>query len=312
MHPKSFGWAAACLIALCCVLPVQADQAEQRRDARIREVWYDPHTVVTVPVRRGIVTLIALDPGEAIAEVASGLGADCAKPESSWCIAAQPGGQTVFVKPKSTASTANNLLVVTHQRTHAFRLVVLGEGDHAEPVYRLAVKLPQAHWPASAPLQPGTAADLDGPAAVLAPSPAIALAERLTAAPQVVNARYSIAQGKDSGDIVPTLVFDDGRFTYLGFPGNREVPAVFGVREDGAETLVNARMEGELLVADRVGRHLMLRAGHAVVGVWNDAFDIDGRPPKDATTVPGVRRALAKSSAPDTPDGAASNEEEAP
>ena len=312
MHPKSFGWAAACLIASYCPSPAHADQAEQRRDARIREVWYDPHAVFSVPVRPGIVTLIALDPGEAIAEVASGLGADCGKPESSWCIAAQPGGHTIFVKPKSTAFAANNLLVVTSQRTHAFRLVVLGEGDKAEPVYRLAVKLPQAHWPASAPLQPGTAADLDGPAAAPAPSPAIALAERLSAAPQVVNAHYSIAQGKDSDDIVPTLVFDDGRFTYFGFPGNREVPAVFGVREDGAETLVNARMEGDLLVADRVGRRLVLRAGRAVVGVWNDAFDIDGRPPKDGTTVPGVQRALEKSSAPDMSDGAASTEEESP
>jgi type IV secretion system protein VirB9 len=77
---------------------------------------------------------------------------------------------------------------------------------------------------------------------------------------------------------VPTLVFDDGRFTYLRFPGNREVPAVFHVLGDGSETLVNARMEDDLLVVDRVSRKLMLRAGSAVVGLWNDAFDLDGGP----------------------------------
>jgi len=36
----------------------------------------------------------------------------------------------------------------------------------------------------------------------------------------------------------------------------------------------------------------MLRAGSAVVGIWNEAFDPDGVPPDGGTTVPGVRRAL--------------------
>ncbi len=58
-----------------------------------------------------------------------------------------------------------------------------------------------------------------------------------------MNTQYSVAEGAGSQDIVPTLVFDDGRFTYLRFPGNREVPAVFHVLGDGSETLVNARME---------------------------------------------------------------------
>jgi type IV secretion system protein VirB9 len=124
------------------------------------------------------------------------------------------------------------------------------------------------------------------------PSPAELIKERLTAAPQPVNSSYSIAEGKGSEDIVPTLVFDDGRFTYLRFPNNREVPAVFHVLPDGSETVVNARMEGDLLVADRVSRRLMLRAGSAVVGVWNDAFDLDGVPPSNGTTVSGVDRSL--------------------
>ncbi len=107
-----------------------------------------------------------------------------------------------------------------------------------------------------------------------------------------MNTQYSIAEGTGSQDIVPTLVYDDGRFTYLRFPGNREVPAVFHVLGDGSETLVNARMEDDLLVVDRVSRRLMLRAGSAVVGLWNEAFDLDGRPPGDGTTVPGVQRVL--------------------
>jgi len=124
------------------------------------------------------------------------------------------------------------------------------------------------------------------------PSPDHVVAERLQAKPEVRNTAYAIAEGKGSEDIVPTLVFDDGRFTYFRFPGNREVPAVFHVLGDGSETLVNARMEDDLLVVDRVSRRLMLRAGLAVVGVWNEAFDLTGRPPDDGTTVPGVQRVV--------------------
>jgi type IV secretion system protein VirB9 len=120
---------------------------------------------------------------------------------------------------------------------------------------------------------------------------------RLIAAPQVVNQAYSIAEGKNGQDIVPTLVFDDGRFTYLRFPNNREVPAVFQVLSDGSEAMLNARMEGDLLVVDRVTRRLMLRAGSAAVGVWNEAFDIDGVPPAGATTVAGVKRLLKSDAA---------------
>ena len=103
---------------------------------------YDANAVVTVPVRRGVVTHLVLGADEAISELGSGLGADCSKPEAPWCIAAQPGGRNIFVKPKSAANAANNLAVVTDRRTHAFRLVVLPDGDTKPAVYRLVVRAP--------------------------------------------------------------------------------------------------------------------------------------------------------------------------
>lgn len=262
-------------------------------DPRLREVQYDPRAVVTVPVKRGVVTLVVLDADESITEVAAGLGGDCAKAEAAWCVAAQPGGRTLFVKAKSTAAAPNNLAVVTDRRTHSFRFVVLADNDPKAPVYRLAVKAPAVPVPTAGRLAPrDTAPPVTLPAVPPPPSPQDVVGERLQAKPQVLNSNYSIAEGEDSEDIVPTLVFDDGRFTYFRFPGNREVPAVFHVLGDGSETLVNARMEEDLLVVDRVSRRLMLRSGPAVVGVWNEAFDPDGVPPDGGTTVPGVQRAL--------------------
>jgi type IV secretion system protein VirB9 len=274
-------------LAALAVLTSTTLAATPSADPRLREVTYDPNAVVTLPVKRGVVSLIVLGNDETIAEVAAGRGGDCSKPEATWCITAQPGGRHLFVKAKSTASAANNVVVITDRRTHTFRLVVLGDDDPKPPVYRLIVKAPPA------PLAPTDAVPhLALPALPPLPSPQEVVAERLQAKPQVVNTEYSIAEGQHAEDIVPTLVFDDGRFTYLRFPGNREIPAVFQVLGDGSETLVNTRMEDDLLVVDRVSRHLVLRAGSAVVGLWNEAFDLDGRPPAQGTTVDGVRRTV--------------------
>jgi type IV secretion system protein VirB9 len=285
---KSLAWLATLACGAACG---SSAVAAEPADPRLREVVYDPRAVVTVPVKRGVVTLVVLDADEAITEVAAGLGGDCTKADAAWCIAVQPGGRNLFVKAKSSASAANTLAVVTDRRTHSFRFVVLADGDPKPPVYRLVVKAPRVAPPARLALR--DAAPLMAlPAVPPPPSPHQVVAERLQAKPQVMNTQYSVAEGAASQDIVPTLVYDDGRFTYLRFPGNREVPAVFHVLGDGSETLVNTRMEDDLLVVDRVSRRLMLRAGSAVVGLWNEAFDLDGRPPGDGTTVPGVQRVL--------------------
>jgi type IV secretion system protein VirB9 len=273
------------------VLAVGGALAAGPSDPRLRQVWYDPHAVITVPVKRGVVTDIVLDSDESITDLASGLGGDCSKAEASWCIAAQPGGRHIFVKPKSTASAANNLAVVTDKRSHSFRLEVLADSDGRPPVYRLSVRAASPPPPPPAPIAAPrpTTPETETPDTA-APSSSDLIAERLQVAPLPVNSDYSLAEGPGSQDIVPSLVFDDGRFTYLRFASNREVPSVFHVQGDGSESLVNVRMEGDLLVVDRVSRRLMLRAGNAVVGIWNESFDPDGVPPTGGTTVPGVER----------------------
>lgn len=281
------------VLALALVLCARQVAAADTADPRVRDIAYEAKAVVTVPVKRGVVTHILLDADESITDVASGLGSDCARPEAVWCIAAQPGSRNIFAKAKSGASLPNNLAVVTDKRTHSFTLVVLADADARPPVHRLTVQAPvvrtvvAARFTPPAPLAPPPALPT-----LPEPVPEDLIAERLKTGPEVVNASYSIAEGKASEEIVPTLVFDDGRFTYFRFPGNREVPAVFHVLGDGNETLVNTRMEDDLLVVDRVSRRLMLRAGSAVVGIWNEAFDLDGLAPVGATTVRGVQRTV--------------------
>jgi len=278
----------ACVTALLASSGWQAVFA-QGRDAHLREVWYDAQAVIPVPVKRGVVTHIVLDASEAITDVGTGIGADCAKVEMSWCVAAQAGGHHLFVKPKTAAKGSNNIAVVTDRRTYSFRLDLLDDADRRAPAYRMVIRIPVRTRPGDA-LAGSLIEPLVGLPANATPSEQIR--ERLAQAPTVRNSNYSLSEGAASADIVPTLVFDDGRFTYLRFPNNRVVPAVFDVLADGSESLANARMEGDFLVADRVSRRLVLRAGTAVVGLWNDAFDIDGVSAIGGATVPGVRRQL--------------------
>jgi type IV secretion system protein VirB9 len=263
-------------------------------DPRLIDVQYDGHAVITINVRRGVATEIDLEPTESIAFAATGYGSDCeAKDtESSWCIAAIPGEHVVFVKPRSNAAGDNNLQVVTRNgHSYSFVFALLASTDRREPVHRLAVHLPKPPPPAppaaTTALLPQTAP----------PTAAQLVADRLNAAPNVVNAAYSLAVGKGADDIVPSLIFDDGRFTYFRFAGNREIPAVFQRGSDGVESMVNAEMEGDLLRVDRVGREFYLRMGKQAVRVWNDAFDIHGLAPTGATTVHGVKRVTRKDAA---------------
>jgi type IV secretion system protein VirB9 len=263
-------------------------------DPRLIDVQYDGHAVITINVRRGVATEIDLEPTESIAFAATGYGSDCEarQAESSWCIAAIPGEHVVFVKPRSTAVGENNLQVVTRNgRSYSFLFELLGSSDAREPVHRLAVHLPKP----PPPTVPATATTLLPQMAP--PTAAQLVAQRLNAAPKVANSAYSVAVGRGSDDIVPNLIFDDGRFTYFRFPGNREIPAVFQRASDGVESMVNAEMEGDLLRVDRVARQFYLRLGTEAVRVWNDAFDIDGRPPVGATTVPGVERSTREDAA---------------
>jgi len=178
---------ASSLISLIIAATLGAKAALAAPDPRLREVEYSPQTVVEVPVKRGVVTLLVLGPDEAITEVAAGLGSDCAKPEAAWCVAAQAGGRTLFVKPKSSATEANNLAVVTDRRIHAFRFVVLPDRDPRLPVHRLTVKTapPLTSPPRLAARELPELVELSAlPSVPPAPTPQELVSERLQARPR--------------------------------------------------------------------------------------------------------------------------------
>jgi type IV secretion system protein VirB9 len=270
-------------------------------DQRVRYVTYQRDEVTRVTVRRGIVTRIVLGDDEHIVIAGSGFLADCAKPETEWCIRADVGSNQVWVKPKDHA-THNNLEIRTDKRDYSLEFTVAGDhrigrkqstgqGQHGkdEPMYRVIFRHPLV------PSNPAalTAMQASAHRAKQARDKADLLAERLDAfTPEPRNWSYSMEVLPGGDDIAPALVFDDGRFTYFLFPPNREIPAVFFFSPLGEETRINFHMEKDLAVVQRMGRRFVLRLGDAVVGIWNEAYDKTGVPAIEGTTVSGITRTL--------------------
>lgn len=247
--------------------------------APISEVDYDRMRVIHVPVARGVATHVELEPGETISTAAVGIGADCANPEHPWCIEWQEGGSHIFAKPRQGSGPSNTMELVTNKRSISLQFDVAKTAAR-----RVILRTP------APPVDPR--AQQVAAAMAMMPKPEEVLAQRLEAPPQVRNVAYSLATGKGSDDIVPRAVYDDARSTFLEYPGNRPVPAVFQRLADGTEQLVTTRMDSRrnVLVVPLVARRLVLRQGSAVVEIFNDAFDLDGRGPEAGTVADGVQR----------------------
>ncbi|MYN24793.1 TrbG/VirB9 family P-type conjugative transfer protein [Duganella levis] len=263
-------------------------------DARVLYLDYKADDVAIIKVQRGAATRIVLAAQEHILPdgAATGLGADCAKPEHEWCMRADAGGNQVLIRPKERA-TANNLELRTDKRDYSFRFEVVpdstkqhkgdGKPRHAaaQPMYRVIFRYSDAPAPSTT-----------SPAARPAPTPS-ELADAARPSPR--NWRYTMQVLPGGEDIVPSLAFDDGRFTYFQFPANREMPTIYFVSSAGEEGRVNFHidpLDPAMVVVERMGRRFVLRLGDAVVGIWNEGFDAYGVPPTDGTTVEGLIRIM--------------------
>jgi type IV secretion system protein VirB9 len=264
-------------------------------DARVRYVDYRKDDVTVVYVRRGSVTRIVLGPEEKIAVAATGFTADCAKDEAEWCLRADVGTSQIWVKPKENA-TYNNLELKTDKHDYSFEFRLLTDAKGAlpvvavsraqdEPMFRVIFR-----YPADI-VTPSARTALDAETA-LQTDASVVDARLRSAKPVLRNTRYSMQVLKGAQDISPSLVFDDGRFTYFRFAGNRDVPTIYFISPSGEEARINFHVEGDLAVVERTGRRFVLRLGKAVVGIWNDAFDPNGVAPVEGTTVAGVERAV--------------------
>lgn len=268
--------ALAPLSAVALDVPVQASA-----DARIRSVVYNEDEVVGLYAKQGMAAHVVFAEGEEVLDIASGFGDGWEfknrrnhlylKPRS-----ARATGETQGMIPPQPGKWNTNLLVTTNRRVYTFQLVLVGASDD-RAAYRVTFRYPR-----------------DDAAAAKAAQEAELTRSRLEARKVVRNTSYTMQIGRRSSAIAPTSAYDDGTFTYLTFPNNREIPAVFLVADDkdATETLVNTHFNNDVLVIHRVAPQFVLRLGSQAVSVYNEAYDADGVAPVGGTTVDGIERVI--------------------
>jgi len=256
-------------------------------DGRLRTVVFDEGRVVPVNVQEGFAVQIVLGSNEQIEAAGTGADSHCDDAAAKWCVVARRGEHNVYINVHPGA-TRTNLFVQTDQHNYSFDLIVVpasGAG-HSRYVYRVKFSYPDDVAKQMLALETARLA------AQQAERERKLLAERLAQAPAARNWNYTMQVMPGGDGIAPSMMYDDGRFTYLRFPNNREIPSIYMVADDGGESLVQWHVDDDVMVVHRVAKRFVLRNGAAVVGLWNEAYDMDGVPPNEGVTVPGVRRVI--------------------
>lgn len=245
-------------------------------DQRLRHTVYKADDVYPIHAVNGIVSTIIFAPDEKVTAHSSGFS-------TAWEFAAR--GNKFFLKPRAKQGSTN-LVIVTNKRIYYFDLK-LG-WNRKTATYQLVFDYPEDRLARAQEAARKASVDAllkqspvpDGDDAAKGP-----VAER--------NTHYTMNFGKASAskDIAPVRAFDDGRFTYLLMKKQSDFPAAYRVVED-SETLLNSHVEGNWLVIHGVYKELHLRAGQAVVGIYNESFTGGGEAGESPVTVPGLDRQL--------------------
>lgn len=262
-----------CLGAKAEIVPEKGDA-----DPRIRFLDYTADNVVRVTTFYGVSTHIQLASDENITAVAVG-------DKEAWEIV--PRGNHLFVRPKQQVADTN-VTVVSNKRVYQFAFVVQNKEitdktawSNANLIYSLTFRYPgddQAK-------QDTVAAEKRAADEKLAVQTALKEAAKITS-----NTNYWVAGTRE---ISPTSARDDGRFTYLSFGRNRDMPAVFWVDAEGEEHRAPVTVDGNTIVIQRLYPVLMLRKGNAVARVVNKSYNADsGRDSPTGTVSAQVERVV--------------------
>ena len=143
---------------------------------------------------------------------------------AAWQVSAPRNGGHIYLKPLQPVPT--NMTVVTNVRIYAFDLVPLS-GPTPDMAYTVRFNYPSAAGP-----------------------------QQTAQAELIVEGRYRLS-GEQS--LRPSRISDDGQHTYIEFPRDAAIPAIYAVDERGSESLVNGMMRDDLYVIDSVVQRLVFR-----------------------------------------------------
>ncbi|WP_373487310.1 TrbG/VirB9 family P-type conjugative transfer protein [Blastomonas sp.] len=212
------------LIALCALLLADAGQAQVRPvpgpgDPRLRTVEYRADQVVQLEVAAGYQLSIEFAPDERIESVAVG-------DSTAWLVTSTKRGAHLFIKA-TQAGAETNMMVITDTRVYQFDLLAV-----SSPAYDTAYSVRFTF-------------DADD-----------AITDNQTSDTAAVSGSYRV-----SGDrrLRPSQIGDDGQQTFIEWPSDVALPAIYTIDERGQERLVNGAMRDGLFVVDSVSPRLVFR-----------------------------------------------------
>lgn len=243
----------------------------------IRVENYEVGHIYHLRARRGYASQIQLASGDTV-DIPP-IGGD----SEGWEVGTDIGATVIAIKPKREA-LASNLIIRTRHRSYVIALDLVPEMSPCKGDWELIFRLPVAAVP--------VALKVETPEQVAARE-AKEVKKAWKDTPPARNWAYSMQALPNSEDIIPTEAYDDGRFTYIRIPGNREVPSVFRIAADGTESFVERHMQGrDLMVIHEVARRWVLRLDKQTVGLWNDDFELEGAPPVAGTASERIKRVV--------------------
>lgn len=140
----------------------------------------------------------------------------------AWQVTANKRGDRLFVKPVQMGITTN-MIVITDVRVYSFELAPLS-APGSDTAYSIRFRYPA---PASS-----------------------------TAADAPASGHYKLG---GNAALRPTGMHDDGVHTYIEWPEDRALPAIYAIDGNGKEALVNGMMREGRMVIDSVQQRLVFR-----------------------------------------------------
>jgi type IV secretion system protein VirB9 len=226
---KQVSTIAGVLLFAAAPLSAQVHPISGDGDPHLQLIDYNPGQIVQLRGAPGYELMVELSPDEQVQSVALG-------DSGSWQVSVSKSGDRLFLKPSQSGS-GTNMTVVTSVRVYNFDLVA-DSGPSPDMPYNV-----QFRYPAPRAV-PRDAQYVDVSAAARRAS------------------RYRI-----NGDrlLRPTSVTDDGQHTYIVWPKDAPIPAVYTVDRSGNEVLVNGMMgTNDVYVVDGAPQLLTFRIDHSM------------------------------------------------
>lgn len=246
------------------------------KDHRVRYINYNAREVVELVAHYGFITHIRFGDDEVISHVALG-------DVEAWTT--EKDGNHLFLKPVAEEATTN-MVILTNSRAYNFELNAHWSNSGARPrdmMFQINFRYPEEEKRQEEERKAQ-----------------LARAQELLEANQNLNSAIDTREsprnwnywGQGVSDIIPTRVWDDGRFTFMSFSNNRDMPAIYVEDESGNESLINTNVEGDTIVVHVIARKFVLRLGDRVAAIHNFSYDPFGATNEAGTSRPAIRRIL--------------------